>query len=109
MQDNNVEATGPNSGKPPKPKFLNKSQRNEGHRSMAQIVFEGKQIITARPENMDKDEYRLLRKIQTETIKRLFFKGHSPSRKLRGIMGGKEPLARTQKGLRRIVKQRRAN
>lgn len=90
-------------------KFKNKSQRNEGHRSIASLVFEGKQIINARPETMSREEYQILRKVQTETIKRLFFKGHSPSRKLSGLMGNKEPLARTQKGLRRIVKQRRAN
>ena len=89
----------------PKPKFLNRSERNAGYKTDAQIIFDGKQIITSRPEGMNRDDYRLLRKIQTETLKQLFHKGKSPSRKLQGILGNKEPIARTAKGLSRVAKR----
>lgn len=91
------------------PKFKNKRERNEGFKTQAQIVFEGKEILNARPEGMDKDTYQFLRKQQTMILKQLFHKGKSPIRKLNGIMGGKEPLARTTKGLKRIVRQRKAS
>lgn len=90
------------------PKFKNRSERNAGFKTQAQIIFEGKEILNARPEGMDKDTYQFLRKQQTMILKQLFHKGKSPLRKLNGIMGGKEPLARTQKGIRRIIKQRKA-
>lgn len=87
--------------------FKNKSQRNAGFKSDAQKIFEGKQLLLARPDGMDPDEYRLLRKMQSELIKHLFHKGKKPSRKLQGIMGNKEPLARTTKGMRKIIRQRK--
>ena len=108
---NNVEATGPNSsGKTP---FKNKSERNKGYKSEAQILFEGKKLLLERPPEMSREDYRLLRKFESEAIKQLFHKGHSPSRKLQGIMGSKEPLARTKKGIvrvtKRMIKQRKAS
>ena len=89
-----------------KPKFKNKRERNEGYVTAASQIFGGdKEMILARPEGMNRDEYRLLRKIQTETLKMLFHKGKSPDRKLQGIMGNKEPIARTAKGLNRVAKR----
>jgi hypothetical protein len=88
----------------------NKAQRNEGFKSDAQIIFEGKQLLEKRPENMDSDTYKFLRKTQSLLLKHLFHKGHSPSRKLSGLMGQKQPpIARTAKGSRRIIKQRKAS
>jgi hypothetical protein len=88
----------------------NKAQRNAGFKSDAQIIFEGKQILNERPSGMDRDTYRFLRKTQSLILKQLFHKGHSPSRKLSGLMGQKQPpIAKTAKGARRIIKQRKAS
>jgi hypothetical protein len=89
--------------------FKNKAERNSGFISLAQQIFSGKKMLLERPPEMSYDEYRLLRKIESETLKRLFHKGKSPDRRLQGITGHKEPLARTKKGVKRIVKQRRAS
>lgn len=102
---NNVEATGPNPGKPPKPKFKNRAERNEGYLTDAMKIFGNAQMLNERPDLMTKEEYGVLRKIQTQVLKMLFHKGKSPSRKLSGIMGSKEPLARTKKGAARVTKR----
>lgn len=98
-----------NDAKENTPKFKNKSERNEGYVTAAMQIFNDKKMLHERPAEMSYDEYRVLRKIESETLKMLFHKGHSPNRKLQGVMGGKEPIARTKKGIRRIIKQRRAS
>ena len=85
--------------------FKNRAERNAGFKTKAQIIFEGKEILNERPEGMSKEEYQFLRKEQTLILKALFHKGKSPSRKLSGIMGSKEPLARTKKGVSRVAKR----
>src|SRR5690606_15269491 len=94
MKDNNVEATGPNPGETPKPHFKNRAERNKGFKTLAQEIFGGREMINERPEGMSKEEYRILRKIQSTVLKQLFHKGKSPSRKLQGIMRPKQPTVR---------------
>lgn len=94
------------------PKYKNKSERNKNVITNAMSIFKGKKLLNERLPDMPIDDYRLLRKIQSQTLKLLFHKGHSPSRKLSGLMGSKEPLARTKQGMsrvaKRIIKQRKS-
>lgn len=90
-------------------KFKNKAERNAGHRTLAQEIFGGKKIINERPEGMSRDEYRMIRKMQTEILKQLFHKGHCPSRKLSGIMGVKQPSVRITAPTRKINTPRKAS
>lgn len=86
-----------------KPTRTNKTK--ESPLTDAQQIFSGKQLINERPPNMDYETYSFLRKTQSLILKNLF--RHCPSRKLSGVMGHKEPLARTSKGIKRAVRQRR--
>lgn len=82
-----------NPSKPPK-SFLNKAERNSGYKTAAQQIFEGKKMLLERPEGMSRDEYRLLRKIESSILKQLFRKGHSPNRKLQQLLPIKIPRIR---------------
>jgi hypothetical protein len=87
-------------------KFKNRSERNEGYKSLATLVFEGKEIITKRPEGMSTEEYRLLRRQQDLILKHVLRK--SPNKRLQNIMG-QPKVAIIQRGFRKHVKQRRAS
>lgn len=89
--------------KSPKPKFKNRSERNAGYQTDAMKIFGNSPLLEKRPENMDREDYRLLRKIQTIVLKNLFHKGHSPNRKLSGIMGQKQPNIRVQSAPKRKI------
>lgn len=62
--------------------------------TLAQQIFKDREILNGRPEDMPYEEYIFLRKIQTQTIKLLFHRGKSPSRRLQGIMRPKQPTVR---------------
>lgn len=81
--------------------------KTESYKTMAQLIFEGKEMVVERKENMTFEEYQYLRKIQSQLMKRLF-RG-SPSRKLSGIMGTSYNSGRISKGVRRVVKQRKSS
>jgi hypothetical protein len=87
-------------------KFKNRSERNEGYKSLATLVFEGKEIITKRPEGMSTEEYRLLRRQQDLILKHVLRK--SPNKRLQNIMG-QPKVGIIQRGFRKQVKQRRAS
>lgn len=90
--------------------FKNKSERNAGHVTEAMKIFSGKKILNERPPEMDKETYQFLRKMQTNILKELFHKGHSPNRKLQGVMGIKQPSVRIQSvPKRRITTPRKAS
>lgn len=88
--------------------FKNKAERNKNVVTAAMQIFKDKQMLLARPEGMTRDEYRLLRKIESETLKALFHKGHSPNRRLIGVMGIKQPNVRIQAPTKRRVTQRKS-
>lgn len=58
--------------------------KKEHKETVAQILFKDKQILTARPEDMPFEEYKLLRYTQSLVLKRMF--RECPSRKLMGII-----------------------
>lgn len=89
--------------------FKNKSDRNAGYVTAAMQIFKDKQLLNERPENMDPLTYRILRKMQSDTIKYLFHKGKSPSRKLNGIMGIKQPNVRFNAPKRKINTPRKTS
>src|SRR5688500_4096597 len=91
------------------PKFKNKAERNAGYVTDAMRIFKDKQLLNERPETMSREEYQILRKMQTLLLKQLFHKGKSPSRKLSGLMGRPQTAPQTMKGVRRMVKQRKAS
>ena len=91
------------------PKFKNKRERNEGHVTEAMRIFGNSEMLLARPDHMTREEYQVLRKIQTMVLKQLFHKGHSPSRKLNGIMGVRQPSVRIAPGVKRRVTQRKSS
>lgn len=92
---------------PAKPKFKNKSERNAGVKTEAMQIFEGKQIITFRPDDMSSEDYRLIREGQNRVIKALFPK--APNRKLVGLISPHKPLLRSVKGFSKPPTQRKAN
>lgn len=98
-----------NDEKEKAPKFKNKRERNEGYVTDAMKIFGNTEMILARPEYMTREEYQVLRKIQTEVLKQLFHKGKSPDRKLQGVMGQREPKFRTTKGYKKSLIQRKAS
>lgn len=59
-----------------------KKQASSNYKSPAQIIFKDAQIITARPEEMPYEEYKILQRIQSKVMKLLFRKGHSSSRNI---------------------------
>jgi hypothetical protein len=87
-------------------RFKNRSERNQGVRTLAQEIFSGKQIITKRIEGMSTEEYRLLRKQQDFILRMIFRK--APNRKLQNIMG-QPNTGIIQRGFRPKVRQRRAS
>jgi hypothetical protein len=56
---------------PAKKKFPNKSERNKDVTTLASQIFHDAEMITKRPEGMSTEEYRLLRKIQSNLLKRI--------------------------------------
>lgn len=84
-------------------KYKNKAERNAGTITDAMKIFSQTRIILERPDGMNREEYRVIRKLQSEVLKKLFPK--PPLRKLQGVMNSKEPLARTKKGLQRVAKR----
>lgn len=88
-------------------KFKNRSERNEGVKTDAMIIFEGKQLITKRPEGMSTDEYKFTRKTQELILKELFRR--CPSRKLQGIIPLNTNLGFVRKGVTKRVVQRKAS
>ena len=93
--------------KSPKPKFLNRSERNKNVVTDAMKIFGNSPLLEKRPEGMTTDEYKLARKIQTIILKRLFPK--APLRKLSGIMGQRPAKYSTSKGFRKSITQRKAS
>ncbi len=64
----------------------NQNKASSPSKSAAQIIFEGKDFIISRPPDMEFKEYKILQRIQNEVMKRLFRKGHSPSRRVARLL-----------------------
>lgn len=86
----------------------NRSERNSQYETPAMSIFKDKQLITKRLEGMTKEEYKFLRKLQTKILHSLFRKGHSPSRKLSGVISPHRPLI-SGAGFRKVRFQRKAS
>lgn len=54
------------------------------YRTPMQILFKDKDILTKRPEGMEIEEYKILRRIQTEVMKQLIKR--PPSRRISSLM-----------------------
>jgi hypothetical protein len=88
-------------------KFKNRSERNEGVKTDALIIFEGKQLLTKRPETMTTDEYKFTRKTQELILKELFRR--CPDRGLQGIIPSARNSGFVRKGVTKRVVQRKAS
>jgi hypothetical protein len=77
---------------------MRKTESDE--RTLAQQIFEGKQLLVERPPEMPFNLYRELLRIQTRILKDLFRR--CPDRRLAGLMGARShsTLPTTAKGFR---------
>jgi hypothetical protein len=75
--------------------------------SLAQKIFSGKEILTARPPEMEYDLYRYLLKLQGRILKDLFRR--NPDRKLQGIIPTNRNLGYVRKGFKKTTTQRKAS
>ena len=53
---------------------MSKAKPTEEEKTLLQLAFEGKQILTSRPPDMDYESYRFLKRFQDKMIKKLLFK-----------------------------------
>ena len=51
---------------PPEPNPLTQEK------TLAQLLFEGKKILTSRPEGMEREEYKFLKGLQDKAIRKIF-------------------------------------
>lgn len=61
---------------------MSKKTSSPASLSEAQIIFKDKELLLERLPDMTQEEYRILRRIQSEVMKRLFHKGKAPNRQL---------------------------
>lgn len=61
-----------NPANSPRPKFKNRSERNEGIQSAASQIFKSGKLLIERPPDMPRNIYRQLRTFQKKLMKNLF-------------------------------------
>jgi len=86
----------------------NRSERNSGFKSVAQILFEKKELLISRPEGVPFEDYKFLQRTQ-DLILRNIFSGRCPDKCLPGIMGVSRNFGVVKKGITRRVTQRKAS